>query len=193
MIELRDLFIATFSILYGIMLNASFGLSLFHWGWLGIEGQKNVGYRILVTFLIFNLFPFFQFAYIYYQIPADFFNFNVVNFLGVCFLSLSVFACYRIYHLLLTKKEIVEFLYDRESCALCEFWDRYDRCMGNSLFGQSLASFFYLILIKFGLMLVKYNLEIGNLVLFEIFSTNFFSISLIIVVTYGLGFLNGST
>ena len=65
MAELGDVFLTTYSILFGIMLNGALGLGIFHFGYIGKYDQNNVSRRIAVGFILLNIIPFAYFACIF--------------------------------------------------------------------------------------------------------------------------------
>lgn len=94
---LSEVFLVTYSILYGIMLNSSMGLSLFPFGRLcmSITALK----RILVSLTCINIAPFVVFSLVLYHLEANTENitpsidslFGVFLFINdcVCFLQID--------------------------------------------------------------------------------------------------------
>ena len=164
--HLANIFLTTFSILYGIMLNASFQLALFHFGWLwrAQDRQERVVQRIVVSFIIFNVMPFSYFAWVYNLLIKSQLQ-SMWQIFGVFLLSLSVFSYYGFYHLLLTIPCVLDWLYDIEHRALHTFRHRLD-AMGGSFWGQLFATFFYLFLIIMGLWFVRNPFPIKNIIAF---------------------------
>ena len=173
--HLANIFLTTFSILYGIMLNASFQLALFHFGWLWKNErdfpywrkQEKVLNRVFVSIIIFNVLPFAYFAWMYNVILKNNFQLQSMwQIFGVCLLSLSVFFYYRLYHLLLAFPCVRDWLYDLEHPALCNFKKNRLKAMGHSKWGQSIATFFYLSLIIIGLWFVRNPFPVKSIIIF---------------------------
>ena len=100
---LSEIFLVSFSILYGIMLNACIGLGLFQFGQL--FNHKIVFRRIIVSFFLITLFPVIYFAYFLLKLQNhSMLMLNIKTVIGVFLLSTSVFFFYRLLHLVVKWK-----------------------------------------------------------------------------------------
>jgi len=88
----QELFSVFFSILYGIMLNACFGLSLFPFGQISCPKARD---RTILSILIINFFPIVYFTPLFILLE-NYQNISFLQIYGVFFISLSVFIFHRI-------------------------------------------------------------------------------------------------
>lgn len=158
--NLEEMFTVTFSIMYGIMLNALFGWNLFHFGSICANREENAGRRMLFSFIFINLLPIFYFAKAFQWLSSI----NTINFwsiIGVFFMSFVVFGFYRLIPILIllghkypflqiydpllyTKNKLTkEELYLLREKSLEDMDKQFIR-IGVSLFGQIIALFFYM-------------------------------------------------
>ncbi len=133
---LSEIFLVIFSILYGIVLNACVGLTLFPFGRLFKNGKvyKKVWLRLGFSLVVINLLPFLVFYGVLDNLQEhQIVTMNFWNILGIVFLSMIVFGFYRISHVLISVKK--QWLYDldknwekkwfnekRNQCAMYEDW-----------------------------------------------------------------------
>jgi len=109
---LTEIFLVSFSILYGIMLSSLNGLVLFQFGQLFTPVGRIVFRRIAVSFIAITLAPVIFFAIVLLQLQAVQLPLNMKTVVGVFFLSLSVFIFYRVLHLLISLIGERDWLYD---------------------------------------------------------------------------------
>lgn len=94
-LNLSEIFLVTFSILYGIMLNSCIGLELFPFGRLGTCCKK-ISRRIAKSIVIINLVPIIFFSLVLYALDATSPPLNIITVIGTFFLAMSVFGFYRL-------------------------------------------------------------------------------------------------
>ena len=100
-LTLSEIFLVTFSILYGIMLNSCIGLELFPFGRLG-SCCKKIKRRIATSFVIINIAPIILFSVVLYALEATTSTLslslplNIIAVVGTFFLAMSVFGFYRL-------------------------------------------------------------------------------------------------
>ena len=101
-LTLSEIFLVTFSILYGIMLNSCIGLELFPFGQLGTYCRK-IKWRIVKSFVVINLAPIILFSVVLYALEATKSTLSplsqplgMVAVVGTFFLAMSVFGFYRL-------------------------------------------------------------------------------------------------
>jgi hypothetical protein len=149
----QEIFLVSYSILYGIMLNGCIGLDLFSFGRL--YSQKKAGRRIITSFIIVNLGVFLYFAKIYLWLETIDPKLDVPRILGVFFLSLSVFAFYRLIHIFIAvgkdgKKGTL--LYDLNNLS-----KKLEKRLENigSVEGQITGALFYFLLAVIGYLILS--------------------------------------
>lgn len=99
---LSEIFLVTFSILYGIMLNGILGLSIFPFGRLFGFPTSAPKFRIVVSFIIINLVPFAIFSWVLPKIETIQGILNFGSAFGVFLMSMIVFAPYRVLQVLIS-------------------------------------------------------------------------------------------
>lgn len=156
MMILSQVFLVTFSILYGIMLNGCLGLSISPFGRLfGFETCKP-RLRIFVSFFVINLLPFVIFSLVlpwigHLEVSKD--TQNPLNFLGIFFLSMIVFAPYRLLQICITFCK-GRWLYDFEKEKLSYSRKEHIKMVANSSWkGHAIGCLFYVVLFVIGLYL----------------------------------------
>ena len=93
----QEIFLVTYSILYGIMLNACMGQNLFPFG--QICRNKKAKWRLLLSISFINVLPFICFAKIFIFLGGERFYLVDPSFcdvIGIFFISMAVFIPYRI-------------------------------------------------------------------------------------------------
>lgn len=94
-LTLSEIFLVTFSILYGIMLNSCVGLELFPFGRLGTCCKK-IRRRIATSIVVVNLAPIIFFSLVLYALEATSPFLNMITIIGTFFLAMGVFGFYRL-------------------------------------------------------------------------------------------------
>jgi len=89
----QEIFLVTYSILYGIMLNACMGQNLFPFG--QICRNEKAKWRLLLSILLINIFPFLIFAW-FFIFLGRFCSQSFYGVIGIFFISMVVFIPYRI-------------------------------------------------------------------------------------------------
>ena len=173
MSSLKDMFLVSFSIIYGIMLNSCMGLGLFYFGHLKDENniiRYNVLYRIILSFILINIFPFLYFIGIFESLNN--LTITPVKTLGVFLLSIGVYIFYRALHYIFKKYQNI--FYGTE--VDCQLKKRLDQ-IGPYIEGQIWGVFFYFFIILLGLILIFFMTFIDELII--LYSTNYFQLYLI--------------
>lgn len=93
-ITLTETFLVTYSILFGIMLNACIGQNLFPYGQL--YKNPKAKYRIIVSFIIVNIIPMIIFAIVIPLLGTVTTRPNFPNIIGIFLISLTVFIWHRL-------------------------------------------------------------------------------------------------
>jgi len=147
---LQEIFLVTYSILYGIMLNSCERLELFPFGLLFKKAEENVSTRIFASLVFINILPFMYFAGLYLFLGGINSGINIATILGTFFLSIFTFAFYRVYHVLIVIKH-GDLLYDWRN-----FPERVKEMLKDStLVGQSMGVLFYFLLLGIGFLLLS--------------------------------------
>jgi nitrogen fixation/metabolism regulation signal transduction histidine kinase len=90
---LSEIFLVSFSILYGIMLNACIGQNLFPFGQL--SKNPKVKCRVMVSFIIVNIVPMIVFAIVFTLLENVTTKPSFPNVIGIFLISFIVFTPYR--------------------------------------------------------------------------------------------------
>ena len=101
-ISLTEIFLVTYSILYGIMLNSCMGINLFPYGQLCKNPKAKK--RLIISILFISILPikiFALFFLLFEKIPR---RPNFFSIIGVFFISLIVFVPYRFLQALIVSK-----------------------------------------------------------------------------------------
>jgi len=126
----QEIFLVTYSILYGIMLNACMGQNLFPFG--QICRNKKAKWRLLLSISLINLIPFLIFAWIFalLGIFRSMSSYNIIDIIGIFFISMVVFIPYRITQAIIVHNPAR--FYQR--CEICRIFNRVplDKCNGIS-------------------------------------------------------------
>lgn len=143
---LQQIFLVSYSILFGIMLNTTMGLGLFFFGWIwDREGNFNWRpfLRVLASLFFINFIPFVYFALIYDWLGAFQNDPTFGQIFGTFLLALYVFGIYRIFHLII--KKFRNYLYGTEinECKYSKVRERL-ASIGPSDLGHLLAIVFYI-------------------------------------------------
>jgi len=159
MASLRDMFLVSYSILFGIMLNTCMGLGLFFFGWIWDKKgnfNKKPLVRILTAFFFINFLPFVYFAIIYDWLGTTSSDPTFYQIIGTFLLSLFVFGIYRIFHLII--KIFKDQLYGSEICEE-EYHGVRNRldAIGPSVKGQIVSVIIYVLIALLGVYWIKGN------------------------------------
>jgi len=150
---LSEVFLVTYSILYGIMLNSSMGLSLFPFGRLSmsITALK----RILVSLTCINIAPFVVFSFVLYHLEANTGNISpsIDSLFGVFLLSMIVFVFYRFVQVIIAWNH--EWLYDFHKELLSKNVREKIRFVAKSRpEGHIFSIFLYIVLFAIGWIMI---------------------------------------
>ena len=149
MVFLSEIFLVTFSILYGIMLNSNLGLNIFPFGKLCKSESCKPLARILVSFSIINLLPFIIFSFVLSRLEQSVLTPSFWSFLGVFLMSMIVFSPYRLFHAIIAHNP--EWLYDLDNEALsCNQKKNINMVAASSITGHLIGFGSYIILAIFG-------------------------------------------
>jgi len=162
---LSEVFLVTYSILYGIMLNSCIGLNLFPFGKLCMKNKKYsnsiIAKRFSFSLIIINVAPivFFAFFLVFLinfesNIQFDFLPplIQSLKIIGVFLSSLCVFIFYRFYMILITQWR---WLYDINYENFTDGQRETIRFIRNSsAIGHSISILIYIIIFLIGLMLI---------------------------------------
>ena len=161
---LSEIFLVTFSILYGIMLNSCLGLELFPFGKLGYTCCEKIGRRILKSLVIINVLPFVTFSIILYWLQGAKAPLTWFTGIGVFFLSMIVFAFYKIMAVCVLYQKGKWFYWDIEKCVLEPAKTRVMQMVkGASWQGQFIGFLLYIDLFVFGLILTFWESFISSI------------------------------
>lgn len=153
---LSEVFLVTYSILYGIMLNSSMGLSLFPFGRLSmsITALK----RILVSLTCINIAPFVVFSLVLYHLEANTENItpSIDSLFGVFLLSTIMFVFYRLIQVIIAWN--YKWLYDFDKEKFDEHGhNQKERVLfvaDSSKEGHIFSVFLYIVLFAIGWIMV---------------------------------------
>jgi len=143
-ITLQEIFLVSYSILFGIMLNTTMGLGLFFFGWIWDEEgrfNKEPLIRIGASLFFINFIPFAYFALIFDWLRAFDHYPTFWQIIGTFFLALYVFGIYRAFHLIIYRFR--NCLYGDEILNYPAVNRRLDD-MGPSAKGHFVAILFYI-------------------------------------------------
>lgn len=199
---LSEIFLVTFSILYGIMLNSLMGLELFPFG--SVADKHCTGRskeRLEVSILVINLLPILIFVFILYFLqqspqPLTWLTWlDIVGVLGVFFMSFSVFMCYRImlYIIVRCGERLYYYDYDKDQKKLklkCVNDEKNKRLtflldIDNKkprAKGQATGIVFYASLLVLGILLTFSRDIISSVLLFSFLISLF--LCLVVVILY---------
>lgn len=167
--NLQEIFLVTYSILYGIMLNSCQGLVLFPFGLLFKNAEEKVLTRILVSVFLINFLPFVYFARVYLFLGSIDNDISFWSILGTFFVSLFVFSFYRAYHVLIVIK-YGTLLYDWRN-----FPKRVKEISNTTIVGQVVGVLFNFLWLGIGFLLLS-QVGWGLTILFCCFMVGFLSI-----------------
>ena len=91
--SLTQIFLVTYSILYGIMLNSCMGINLFPYGQL-CKNPKAIK-RLIHSLLLINIIPIIVFAFFFLQLEKINKQPSFFSIIGVFLISMIVFSPYR--------------------------------------------------------------------------------------------------
>jgi len=145
----QEIFLVTYSILYGIMLNACMGQNLFPFG--QICRNKKAKWRLLLSISLINLIPFLIFAWIFalLGIFRSMSSYNIIDIIGIFFISMVVFIPYRITQAIIVHNPAR--FYQR--CEICRIFNRVpldNQTPEGHIFGVMV----YLLMTVFGLLIL---------------------------------------
>ena len=138
----QQLFSIFYAVLYGAMLTSLGGLRAFPWGFpIESSGKRRLLWRLFTAVICFNIVPFFVFAGGYSFLSCS--SGSAVTYWHVFVIaaaSLSVYAPYRLYHILMVALNgTCMALYDEKD--YCEIVG--NRKIRESMIGHTLAFVFY--------------------------------------------------
>lgn len=167
---LQQIFLVTYSILYGIMLNSCERFVLFPFGLLFKNVQEKVLTRIFFSFFIINLLPFVYFAWVYSLLGLINIGVDLASIVGTFFVSLFVFGFYRGFHVLILYRDGA-FLYDQSDLP-----KRVRKMLDDSTWvGQVLGVLFYFLWLGFGFLLLS-QVQLCLIIMFCSFMVGFLTI-----------------
>lgn len=163
---LQEMFLVSYSILFGIMLNTCMGLGLFFFGWIWDKNgsfNKEPLIRALASLFFINFIPFVYFALIYDWLGTITNDPTFFQIIGTFQLSLFVFGIYRVFHLII--KVFKDKLYGKEILEE-EYQGVEDRlnAIGPSVKGQMVSVIIYVLIALLGAYWIKGNQAFHDLI-----------------------------
>ena len=142
----QEIFLVTYSILYGIMLNACMGLNLFPFGQI-CRNERAIR-RLLLSISLINIIPFFIFAGIFVFL-GRFCSPSFYGVIGIFFISMVVFIPYRITQAIIVHNPAR--FYQR--CEICRIFNRVPLCEQTPI-DHIIGAMVYLLMKAFGLFIL---------------------------------------
>jgi len=141
----------TYSILYGIMLNACFELNPFPYGQLFKNPKAK--WRVLCSLIVINVLPFIIFASMFTTLESIRKPPNIPNIIGVFLFSMIVFAFHRGFQAFIVSKPTRLYL----ETEICRIFDYPPLCCQNWQ-GHAIGASVYVLLALLGILLVLFPL-----------------------------------
>lgn len=160
---LSEVFLVTYSILYGIMLNSCIGLNLFPLGKLCVTNSRYsysiIAKRFFLSLFIINIVPIIFFGFFLVKLQSNMQVFDllppliqVIKIIGVFLSSFSVFIFYRFYIILVTQwRWLYDINYENFTHGQRE---TIQFIRNSSAIGHSISILTYIILVLFGVFVI---------------------------------------